>query len=181
MTAEPSGFRALDEDPIYDGWVIKVAKGRFEAPDGSIFERDVVHHPGAVAVVPLDGDDIILVRQYRSAVDSLMWEIPAGLRDVDGEPPIETAQRELIEEIGMRAGSLELVSAVHNSVGFCDEQIHIFMGRQLSETQREPTDSPEELEMDIVRMPLTEAEAMISAGEITDAKTVIGIMAALRK
>lgn len=181
MSVEPSGFRALDEDPIYDGWIIKVAKGRFEAPDGSIFERDVVHHPGAVAVVPLVGDDIILVRQYRSAVDSRMWEIPAGLRDVDGEPPIETAQRELIEEIGMRAGSLELISAVHNSVGFCDEQIHIFMGRQLSETRRELTDSPEELEMDIVRMPLTEAEAMISTGEITDAKTVIGIMAALRK
>ncbi len=180
MTAEPSGFRALDEDLIYNGWIIKVAKGRFEAPDGSIFERDVVHHPGAVAVVPIDGDDIILVRQYRSAIDSLMWEIPAGLRDIDGEPPIDTAQRELIEEIGMRAGSLELISAVHNSVGFCDEQIHIFIGRQLSEVQRELTDSPEELEMDIVRMPLTEAEAMIGTGEITDAKTVIGIMAARR-
>lgn len=180
-TPEPSGFRALDEEVIYDGWVIKVAKGRFEGPDGSIFERDVVHHPGAVAVVPLDGDDIILVRQYRSAIDRVIWEIPAGLRDVDGEPPIETAQRELAEEIGMHAGSLELISAVHNSIGFCDEQIHIFLGRDLTETDRELTDSPEELAMEIVRIPLRDADAMISAGEITDAKTVIGILAALRQ
>ncbi len=179
--SEPSGFRALDEQPIYDGWIIKVAKGRFAAPDGSTFERDVVHHPGAVAVVPIDGDDIILVRQYRSAIDQVIWEIPAGLRDVDGEPPADTAQRELAEEIGMRAGSLELISAVHNSVGFCDEQIHIFLGHDLVETERELTDSPEELAMDIVRLPLADAEAMIGTGEITDAKTVIGILAALRK
>lgn len=175
------GFRALDEEEIYQGWIIRVAKGRFEAPDGSTFERDVVHHPGAVAVVPIDGDDIILVRQYRSAVNAVMWEIPAGLRDVEGEPPAETAQRELAEEVGMRADSLELISAVHNSLGFCDEQIHIFIGRGLVETERQLTDSPEEQEMDIVRIPLSDAEAMIHSGEITDAKTVIGILAALRQ
>jgi len=178
---EPSGFRALDEQAVYDGWIIRVVKGRFEAPDGTTFERDVVHHPGAVAVVPIDGDDIILVRQYRSAVDSLMWEIPAGLRDVDGEPPVETAQRELVEEVGMTAGSLELITSVHNSVGFCDEQIHIYLGTDLTVTNRATTDSPEEVEMEIARIPLLEADAMISSGQITDAKTVIGILAALRK
>lgn len=174
-----SGFRALDEEPVYDGWIIRVVKGMFEAPDGSTFERDVVHHPGAVAIVPLIGDDIILVRQYRSAIDALVWEIPAGLRDVDGEPPADTAQRELVEEVGMRAGSLELYSSVHNSVGFCDEQIHIFIGTDLVEVPREATDSPEELAMTIERIPLSQAEAMVHSGEITDAKTVIGILAAL--
>ena len=175
---EGSGFRALDEEPVYDGYIIQVVKGRFAAPDGSTFERDVVHHPGAVAVVPLTGNDIILVRQYRSAVDDVLWEIPAGLRDVDGEPPADTAQRELIEEVGMRAGALELFSSVHNSVGFCDEQIHIFIGTDLTEVPREATDSPEELAMTIERIPLATAEAMVHSGEITDAKTVIGILAA---
>lgn len=178
---EGHGFTPLDEDLIYEGWIITVAKGRFQAPDGSTFERDVVHHPGAVAVVPIDGDDIVLVRQYRSAINDTLWEIPAGLRDVDGEPPAETAQRELIEEVGLRAGSLEHLTAVHNSVGFCDEQIHIFLGTDLEPVERALTDSPEEREMEISRIPLVDAESMIATGEITDAKTIIGILAALRR
>ena len=163
---------------------MKVARGRFEAPDGSIFERDVVHHPGAVAVVPLvetdGGTEIILVRQYRSALDDLLLEIPAGLRDVDGEPPAETAQRELVEEIGMRAGTLTPLAAVHNSAGFCDEQIHIFIGTDLVQVERAITDSPEEHEMEILQIPLADAHAMIASGEMTDAKTIIGVLAALR-
>lgn len=178
---QPSGFRALDEDAIYDGWVIKVAKGRFEGPDGTIFERDVVHHPGAVAIVPIIDDEIIMVRQYRSALDSVIYEIPAGLRDIEGEPLADTAQRELIEEVGMQAGSMQPLTSVHNSVGFCDEQIHIFLGTDLAPTERVLTDSPEELDMEIRQIPIVEAEKMIMSGEITDAKTVIGILATLRR
>ena len=174
MTA--SGFEAIDEEVVYDGWIMQVAKGRFRAPDGSTFERDVIHHPGAVAVVPLLGDDIILVRQYRSALDDFLIEIPAGLRDVQGEPPIETAQRELIEEIGMRAGSLEPLTVIHNSAGFCDEQIHLFIGTDLSRVERLVTNSPEEQSLEILQMPLTEARKMISRGAITDAKTIIGVL-----
>ena len=175
-----SGFRALEEDIVYDGWIMKVAVGRFEAPDGSVFERDVVHHPGAVAVVPLVDDDIILVRQYRSALDANLLEIPAGLRDVGGEPPAETARRELIEEIGMEPGTLTPLAAIHNSAGYSDEQIHIFIGTDLIEVAREMTDSPEEHAMEILRIPLTEAHNMIATGELTDAKTIIGVLAALR-
>jgi len=177
---QPSGFRALDEDAIYDGWVIKVAKGRFEGPDGTIFERDVVHHPGAVAIVAMINDEIILVRQYRSALDSVIYEIPAGLRDIDGEPLVDTAQRELIEEVGMQAGSMQPLTSVHNSVGFCDEQIHIFVATNLTEVERELTDSPEELAMEIVRIPIATVEQMIRSGEITDAKTIIGVLGVLR-
>ena len=181
MTDEqPSGFRALDEDTIYEGWVITVAKGRFEGPDGTTFERDVVHHPGAVAIVPVIDGEIIMVRQYRSALDSVIYEIPAGLRDVAGEPLAETAQRELIEEVGMRAGSMVPMTSVHNSVGFCDEQIHIFLATQLTEVRRELTDSPEEVAMELVRVPIAEAERMIISGEITDAKTIIGVLGTLR-
>ncbi len=178
-TPAPSGFAALSEDIVYEGWILKVARGHFRAPDGSTFERDVVHHPGAVAVVPLIDDDIVLVRQYRSALDDFLLEIPAGLRDISGEPPIETAQRELIEEIGMRANTLTPLAAVHNSAGFSDEQIHLFIGTDLVDVGRQMTTSPEEVEMEIVRLPLAEAGRMITSGELTDAKTIIGVLAAL--
>ena len=173
------GFRALGEELIYEGFILKVMNGRFEAPDGSTFQRDVLRHPGAVAVVPLIDDDIILVKQYRSALNDFLLEIPAGLRDVEGEAPIDTAQRELIEETGMEAGHLAPLTATHNSVGYSDEQIHIFIGTQLTEVERAMTDSPEEKEMLIIRIPLTEAKAMITSGELTDAKTIIGVLGAL--
>lgn len=176
-----SAFRALDEVPVYDGWIIRVVKATFSAPDGSTFERDVVHHPGAVAVVPLIDDHVVVVRQYRPALDDYLIEIPAGLRDVAGEPLADTARRELAEEVGLRAGNLELITSVHNSVGFCDEQIHIFLGTDLASVERVMTDSPEEHDMEILRLPLEEMEHMIARGEITDAKTVIGVLAALRR
>ena len=109
-----TGFQPLREETVFEGWILKVAKATFAGPDGQEFERDIVHHPGAVAAVPLDGDDIVLVRQYRPALDALMIEIPAGLRDVAGEPLEQTARRELIEEVGLAAGSMELLTTVHN-------------------------------------------------------------------
>jgi len=176
-----TGFRRVSERSVFDGWIIKVRVGTFEAPDGSTFERDVVRHPGAVAIAPIDADgNIVLVRQYRSAIDNHLWEIPAGLRDVEGEPLEETARRELLEEVGLTAGTITHLSSVHNSVGFCDEQIHIFLATQLTEVQRELTDSPEEVAMEIVRVPIAEAERMIISGEITDAKTIIGVLGTLR-
>ncbi len=176
-----TGFVALDEDLVYEGWAIQVVSARFRAPDGAEFRRDVVHHPGAVAIIPIIEGDVVMVRQYRPALDQHLLEIPAGLRDIPGEPLVETARRELVEEVGMIAGSLELLTSVHNSVGFCDEQIHIFLGTDISTTEREMTDSPEEHDMEIVRVPLLEAEQMILRGEITDAKTVIGVLATLRR
>lgn len=176
-----TGFRRVSERSVFDGWIIKVRVGTFEAPDGSTFERDVVRHPGAVAIAPIDADgNIVLVRQYRSAIDAHLWEIPAGLRDVEGEPLEETARRELLEEVGLTAGTVTHLSSVHNSVGFCDEMIHIFLGTDLADAERELTDSPEELDMTIARFPLVEAMQMIESGEITDAKTVIAVMGALR-
>ena len=137
-----TGFQPLREETVFEGWILKVAKATFAGPDGQEFERDIVHHPGAVAAVPLDGDDIVLVRQYRPALDALMIEIPAGLRDVAGEPLEQTARRELIEEVGLAAGSMELLTTVHNSVGFCDESITIFLATDLTSVERELTDSP---------------------------------------
>src|SRR5205085_1055929 len=95
-----SGFRKRSERVVHRGPLITVAVGTFESPDGSTFERDIVHHPGAVSVVPVvdGGESVLLVRQYRAAVDGALPEIPAGKRDIAGEPPEQTARRELIEE-----------------------------------------------------------------------------------
>jgi ADP-ribose pyrophosphatase len=100
----------VHEEVVHEGFVITLAVGTFEAPDGSTFIRDVVHHPGAVSVVPVHDDGTVsLVTQYRAAIDGDLLEIPAGRRDVPGEPPEQTAHRELQEEIGLRAGRLDLL------------------------------------------------------------------------
>jgi 8-oxo-dGTP pyrophosphatase MutT (NUDIX family) len=172
-------FRHLDDEVIHRGHIITVCRSTFEAPDGSRFERDVVRHPGAVCVVPVDADgSVVLVRQYRAPLDTLLLELPAGRRDVDGEPPEVTAQRELAEEVGLRARRIEFLVRFHNSVGFCDEECLVFLGTELEAAELD-RQGVEEEHMEVVRFPLTEAPARIAAGEITDGKTVIGLTLAL--
>lgn len=174
-----SGFRALGEEEIYRGYAIRVALGRFAAPDGHEFTRDLVHHPGAVAVVPYHDDgSVTLVRQYRPAIDDRLLEIPAGIRDVAGEPLATTVARELAEEVGLAAGRIEHLVTVHNAVGHSDEQIHIFVATDLREVTAS-AQGPEEEAMAIERHPLVELGAMVRRGEITDAKTVIATFALL--
>lgn len=183
MTAggsEAGGFRRLDEEPIHDGHVIRLAIGTFEAPDGSRFTRDIVHHPGAVSVVPLHADGTVtLVRQYRAALDDHLLEIPAGKRDVAGEPPAITAERELEEEVGLRAGRFELLAEFVNSPGFSDEHSWVYLATELTEV---PTDLQgiEEEHMTIERFALADAPAMIADRRLLDAKTIIGLTLALR-
>jgi ADP-ribose pyrophosphatase len=176
-----SGFRHLGDTVLHQGAVITLCRSEFAAPDGARFERDVVRHPGAVSVVPLLADGtVVLVRQYRAAIDEMVLEIPAGKRDVVGEPPETTARRELIEEVGLAPGRLERLARFHNSIGFCDEESHVFLGTELTEA---PMDRQgiEEAHMDIVHVALADTAAMIAAGEITDAKTVIGLTLALAR
>jgi ADP-ribose pyrophosphatase len=170
------GFRKLGETSIHRGDRIELVRARLEAPDGREFERDVVHHPGAVGVVPVvdEGTAALLVRQYRAPIDALLLEIPAGLRDVDGEPPEETARRELIEEIGMRAGRMEKLCAFHNSAGFCDEVVHVFAGFDLEPCATD-LQGVEEEHMTIERIALDDVPDLVASGVITDAKTIIGL------
>lgn len=175
MTA---GFRALGERMLHQGHILRFSIGTFEAPDGSTFERDILHHPGWVAVVPVTADgEVVLVRQYRSAIDGSLLEIPAGIRDVDDEPLERTAARELAEEVGLAATSMELLTTVHNSPGCADEAGWIFLATGLRDV---PLDAqgPEEQHMTIERIPLADAPALIAAGAITDAKTQIGLLLA---
>lgn len=175
-----SDFSHLHDDLLVEGHVISVYRSTFRAPDGEEFTREVVRHPGAVSVVPLTDDgDVVLVRQYRAALDRFLLEIPAGKRDVAGEPPEETARRELAEEVGLVADELVPLAVFHNSVGFSDEESHVFLGTGLRGTDKD-LQGIEEEHMTEVRIPLADVPGRIAAGDISDAKTVIGLLLALR-
>lgn len=168
-------FRKLDEEVVHRGYVMEVVVGSFEAPDGRRFTRDIVHHPGAVAVVPLHDDGTItVVRQWRAPVDAQVLEIPAGLRDVSGEAPEATAARELAEEVGLEAESFELLATFHNAVGHSDELVHVYLATGLRSVPAD-VQGPEEEAMAVERHPIDELAAMIGRGELTDGKTIIGV------
>lgn len=173
-----NGFRFVGETVLHHGHVIDLVRTEHVGPDGSSFDREVVRHPGAVSVVPLhDNGDVVLVRQYRAPVDGLVWEIPAGKRDVPDEPLEETARRELLEEVGLVPRHLRLLARFHNSIGFCDEESFVFAATGLTETAPDHQ-GIEESNMEVVRMPLTRAREMAADGEITDAKTLLGLLLA---
>lgn len=173
-------FRVVGDELIHQGAIIAFHQRTIEGPDGSRFERDIVQHPGAVAVVAVDGDDVFLVNQYRACLDGNLWEIPAGKRDVDGEPPEITARRELEEEVGMKAATMELLINVHHSPGFCDEYGHIFLARDLTPVPQR-LEGPEEQHMTVAKVPLEASVEMAMDGRITDAKSVAGLLAAARR
>ena len=117
---------------------------------------------------------MLLVRQYRAAIDADLLEIPAGKRDVEGEPPEETARRELEEEVGVRAGRVEKLAEFYNSPGFSDEYSYVFLGLDLTPTQVS-AHSPEEAAMEIERVALDEVPMLIRTGRLVDAKSIIGL------
>jgi len=174
------GFVHLADEVRLEGWRISFARALFEAPDGTPFWRDVIRHPGAVAVVPVtERDTVLLVRQYRGSVDRELLEIPAGTRDVEGEEPHITAGRELEEEVGVRARSMRLLGSMLNSPGFCDQETLLYLAQQLEpvETGRH---GEEERYIEVVEVPVTEIEAMVASGDLVDAQTVLGLLLALQ-
>ena len=156
----------------------------FEAPDGSTFERDVVRSPGAVAAVPVladgAGPTVVLVAQYRPAVERVLIELPAGMRDVAGEPLEVTAERELAEEVGLRPQRLELLAEIYPSVGMTDQVTTIFLATGCAPVARAP-DGPEEEHSEILTVALDEAIAWVVSGRISDAKSVAGLLLAERR
>jgi 8-oxo-dGTP pyrophosphatase MutT (NUDIX family) len=180
-----SGFRHLGDALVHQGYIWHVAVGSFEAPDGSRFERDIVRSPGAVAAVPLIFDaegnaSVVFVRQYRAPYDTFVLEIPAGMRDVADEPTETTAARELIEEVGLRAGRLEPLTQFYPSAGMTDSVLHLFVATDLTVVPPQPH-GPEEQHLEVVHIPLGEALAMVDRGEIRDAKTIIGLLLVARR
>jgi len=170
-----SRFRKLTEEVVFTGTLITATRATFADPDGATFERDVVHHPGAVVVVPvLDDGRVLVVRQFRAAIERDLLEVPAGKRDVEGEPVETTAHRELAEEVGVTAGRLELLCEFYNSPGFCDEHTFLFLARDLT-----PCDSSaqgiEEEHMTIETVSLADVPALIADRRLVDAKSIIGL------
>lgn len=180
-----AAFRHLGDRRVHDGFVWNVVLADFEAPDGSRFTRDIVRSPGAVAAVPLVFDaeglaSVVLVSQYRPPYERVLIEIPAGMRDVPGEPPEATAHRELVEEAGLAPGTLTHLLDMIPSPGMTDSVCTIFLATDCvaAETDRH---GPEEEAMEIFHVPLDDALEMIDRGEITDAKTVCGLLATARR
>ncbi len=165
--------RPLTEDVAWTGRIFNVDRLRVELPDGRVAIRDVVRHPGAVAVVALTEDGrICLVRQYRTALSRVTVEIPAGKLS-PGEDPLECAGRELLEETGMSAEKIAFLTTIASSDGFCDELIHIYMATGLTFSRSDP-DADEFINVDLV--PLDELIDAVLDGRIEDAKTVVGAL-----
>lgn len=174
------GFRVLDSSTLCDTGFLQMARKRVVGPDGNEFDRHVVHHPGAVVVVPVDADGaVLMVRQWRVAVGAEILEVPAGKRDIDGEPPRATAARELEEELGRIPGTLHALCEFYNSPGFTDEYTYLFLATDLAESERAAT-SAEEHAMTIERVAFATVDQLIAAREIVDAKSIIGLMLARR-
>ena len=166
-----SDFEQTGSRTVYTGYQATIYKRTFRHEDGEEVVREVVGHPGAVAVVAHDDENLWLVRQPREAVGlSDMLELPAGKCDVEGEPLLETARRELAEEIGKGAGRWEHLISFHSSPGFSDEQVHVYLATELRD---ESAHVEENERIDIVRHPLAELDALLA--QITDAKTLIGL------
>ncbi len=165
--------KPLSEDVAWTGRIFNVNRLQVELPDGRRALRDVVRHPGAVAVVALtDEGRICLVRQYRTALGRVTVEIPAGKLD-PGEDPLECAGRELLEETGMVAEKMAFLTTIATSDGFCDELIHIYMATGLSFDKSSP-DADEFINVDLVEV--SELVDAVLDGRIEDAKTVVGAL-----
>jgi ADP-ribose pyrophosphatase len=174
-------FEVQDSETVFEGRVIALRRDTVAMPGGGTSVREVVHHPGAVVVVALDVDDsVVLLRQYRHPVGRYLWELPAGLRDAEGEPPLETAKRELAEEAELAADRWSLLTTTFSTPGFCDELVLVFLAEGLRPVARPDgfVVEHEELDMTVERVPLADAVQRVYDGDIRNASAVIGLLAA---
>ena len=168
----------LSSERRYNGRVINLDMDTVGFPDGSVGQLEMVRHPGASAVValmdPLETPDprILLIRQFRYAADSFIWEIPAGRLDA-GEAPEACARRELTEETGVLADRLQLLATIYTTPGFTDERIHLFLAFGLKEgTHHREADEF----MEVHQIPWSRVREMIARGEINDGKTLVALL-----
>ncbi|MBN1776833.1 MAG: NUDIX hydrolase [Clostridiales bacterium] len=168
----------VSEETRYTGKVFTVRERMVELPNGKQVVRELVYHHGAAAVVPVDADGTVtLVRQYRVAHDQVMLEIPAGKLDSASEDPLECARRELEEETGLKAKNMTFLTHMAPTPGYDTEFVDIYLATELTEGRASP-DEDEFLQVE--RMPLTEAAERVMHGELSDAKTAVGLLMAAR-
>ena len=177
----PERWPVVSSAELLRTWLITVRSDKVRIPDNQMAEREVVTHPGAVAVLALDEQDrILLIRQYRHPVGRLLWELPAGLRDVAGEDPWATARRELVEEAGYRARDWRVLADYFSSPGFSTERLRVYLARDLElvpEAERDFVPKDEEAFLLTSWLPLEAAVAKVFAGELHNGTTALGILA----
>ncbi|MBC7247720.1 MAG: NUDIX hydrolase [Actinobacteria bacterium] len=173
---KPTGHELLRRDTVFEGKVVRLYVDLVRLPNGKEAEREVVLHWGAVGMVPIDAEGrVILVRQYRHAPGEDLLEIPAG-KLAEGEDPLDCAVRELKEEIGCEATTWVKLASFYTSPGFSDELLHLYLAEGLVEGEAEPE---EDEFLELVRMPLEDALALVSEGGVKDSKTVAGLALAM--
>jgi 8-oxo-dGTP pyrophosphatase MutT (NUDIX family) len=174
MSHEPRDFERVATRTIHEGRIVTLTDETYKYADGKTADREIVRTTGAAAIVAVDDEHVWLVRQPREAVDDPdSLEVPAGRLDVEGEPPLETAKRELAEEIGLQASRWTPLKVYRSSVGFTDEVVHVFLAEGLSDADGDH-DSGEDERIEIVKWPLADLDGALEA--IQDSKTVIGLL-----
>ena len=166
--------RRISSEQVFDGALLKVYRDAVRLPDGSSGGREYIRHPGAVAIVPLfDDGTVLLERQFRYPHRRAFIEVPAGKLDA-GEPPLDTAKRELLEETGYAAGEWTRLGTMHTAIAYTDEAIALFLCKKLNRVGEPKLDPGEFVETLIV--PFEEALAMVRDGRITDSKSVCSLL-----
>lgn len=166
--------KTLKTKKIYEGRIIRLQVDDVELPNGQIGKREIIKHPGAVAVIPITEDGkIIMVEQYRKALERTLIEIPAGKLEI-GEEPLVTAERELEEETGYKANKLEYITGFYTSPGFADELIHIYLATGLEKVEH-PLPQDEDEFVELYEVTLDEAVQLMEKNKIYDAKTAYAI------
>lgn len=170
--------RVISERAIYHGRIVNLAVKQVELANGQPAEREIITHPGAVAIVALDAEqNILLVRQFRLAAGHIMLEIPAGTLEA-GEPPLDCAVRELREETGYRPQAIEPLGGLYVAPGYTTEFIHLFLVRGV---EYDPLEQDADEAVEVVRMTFDEALARIEDGTIADGKTIAGLLRVARR
>ena len=163
----------LFEEDVYIGKLLHVMRRTVQLPNGRTTTREMIHHPGAAAMVVIDSENrVVFERQWRSPMDAAFWEIPAGKID-SGENPFDTARRELREETGLTASKLVELGTIHNAIGYSDEHIVIYLAKGTIVGGSRELDDNEFI--DVHKIPFDEALRMTRDGRITDVKTIIGL------
>lgn len=171
-------FETASSETLHRGNIFALRRDRVRMPGGNIATREVIEHYGAVAIVAMDDDNNIrMVYQYRHTFGRRLWELPAGLLDVAGEPPHLTAVRELKEEVGLQASTWRVLVDLNTAPGFSDESVRVYLATGLTDVAR-PEAHDEEADMTMRWMPIEEAARLVLSGEVVNSIAVAGILAA---